>query len=321
MKKTFILIALPILGVYSCTNHMEAERLKGMQESLENANKMVAEASKQLCEEVVSRTRDPRCSYLPGIWLPKIDTVRNRTIALISYIDSLKEVLGRTPDNTVPVNQPYDEDNKAAVKRLLEDQGKGVDLYNKLVAFKKEVLNFTTPDVYTGNHIVLADIQSFKAFMDTASPLVKSISGNAESWAKSYFSRTTAPWALAILSKLQNDVLITSERLIGYYNSISTCIIDSFEQFSAIVTQNTHYLKAGDSLMVYAGIGAFTLGAKPTIVINGHVTPPGLDGVSVYTMKAYGQTGKHRIPVKISFYKPDGTKETVEKDLEYVVGE
>jgi len=80
-----------------------------------------------------------------------------------------------------------------------------------------------------------------------------------------------------------------------------------FQVFSAIAAQNTTFLKSGELLEITAGVGSFSVAARPKITIDGKNIPLDPDGTAIYRIKAPGKPGKHVIPVKIEFVKPDGS--------------
>ena len=72
------------------------------------------------------------------------------------------------------------------------------------------------------------------------------------------------------LNKIKNDVLVTEYYMIDYvFKHVDAATVDYYENFSALVGSSTTYLKKGQSLIVSAGIGAFSKRADPRIMIDG----------------------------------------------------
>ena len=58
--------------------------------------------------------------------------------------------------------------------------------------------------------------------------------------------------------------------------------------------------------------------AKPTVYVNGEVQPLGPDGTAEYKTKV-SATGT--VNVKIEYVKPDGSKDVINKEVKYTVGQ
>jgi gliding motility-associated protein GldM len=69
-----------------------------------------------------------------------------------------------------------------------------------------------------------------------------------------------------------------------------------------------------------AGVGAFSKAAQPLISINGQSVGLGEDGQAKLKM-AGGGLGKHSIPIVIRFKDQDGKDQTINKTIEYTVGQ
>lgn len=118
--------------------------------------------------------------------------------------------------------------------------------------------------------------------------------------------------------KAKNDVLILESQFSEYFNNKFGMIIEDCTQFSAIVGQNTSHLREGEILEVTAGIGSYTVAAKPTFKINGQIIPPNAEKIAVYKLRVEGN-GKKSIPVKIIFIGIDGQHKSKEFILDYYV--
>ncbi len=146
-----------------------------------------------------------------------------------------------------------------------------------------------------------------------------SVLSNKEMTEDNYFKNSTTLGALAMLAKFQNDVLNTESLMIIYFNSHVSSYTDSFESYSAIATQSSSYVKAGDSIEIFAGVGAFSVASNPSITINGHKMIIGEDGVASHRLKSSQKPGKYTVPVVIEFIKPDGSPLKMSKVLKYTV--
>jgi len=92
-----------------------------------------------------------------------------------------------------------------------------------------------------------------------------------------------------------------------------------YDHFTPFVKQSSNYLMPGEELEINAGVGAYSSAAKPQININGQSIAIGQDGSATLKFNVSGP-GARAVPVKVSYTKPDGTKETKTFDVRYTVG-
>jgi hypothetical protein len=88
-----------------------------------------------------------------------------------------------------------------------------------------------------------------------------------------------------------------------------------------VVMQSKTNVKSGEEIEITAGIALFTSRAGPVITVGGKPVSTDFGGVAYYKFKAPVSTGKHTVPVKIEFFKPDGTKGYLTKNITYTVEE
>jgi len=252
------------------------------------------------------------------------------TIADIVYIEGLKDQL---IDESNPQMKDGVKDftvgNLDAATRIMDTKGEGPKLYQSLGDFKKNLLNLLDPALYPDqSDLVKDDLRKEKAKLEKDLPLDLSIpsseagnnlTGNTpKDWTIRYFHMTPTIAALTILSKFQSDVKNSESHVIDFLHKEIGEVKVVFDKFDALVGTNATYLMPGDELEVTAGVGAYSAAAKPTIYINGAVQPLNADGVADYKTKV-NSTGN--INVKIEYYKPDGNKETINKEVKYTVGQ
>jgi gliding motility-associated protein GldM len=126
--------------------------------------------------------------------------------------------------------------------------------------------------------------------------------------------------ALTILSKFQNDVKTTENKLVSYCHEQVGKVIVRYDQFAAIVGQNSTYLMPGQEIEITAGVGAFSKAALPSITIGGQPTTLDAEGKAVRKLDAGGM-GNRTVKVHIEYTDQDGNKKAVDKDVEYTVGQ
>jgi hypothetical protein len=92
-----------------------------------------------------------------------------------------------------------------------------------------------------------------------------------------------------------------------------------YESFQALIGLNSSCVKAGDEIEINAGVGSFSTAAQPHFSIDGKLIPANENGIAAYKFKTPLKAGTYSKTVKIEFYKPDGTKESMAKKLDYTV--
>jgi hypothetical protein len=122
-----------------------------------------------------------------------------------------------------------------------------------------------------------------------------------------------------MLAYIQNNVAMATNMLIRFCNEQVSSSFDRYDVYSAIIAQNSSYLKPGDQIEITAGIGAFSRAASPSISVAGINMTIGEDAAVHYKSSAPNQIGKHTIPVKIEFRDQDGRPQTIIKDVEFTV--
>lgn len=122
------------------------------------------------------------------------------------------------------------------------------------------------------------------------------------------------------IAKLENEIALLQNKLITYCKVHISKTWDDFSiQTSVFINQNTKHLKPGDTLIVKAGIGAFSKAANPKVKINNLDLKVEEDGVSTYILKASSDIGIHKIPVYIEFIQMDGKREKGQFFVEYSI--
>ena len=299
-------------------------------ESIETSNKVVSTKNQATYDHFTAAEKDPETSLKAKSWAPSAYKAQQLSEALTKYIEQLKEQLidASNPQMKDGVKE-FTVGNLDAATRIFDAGGEGPKLYNSLGKFKTDLLNLLDPSNFPDQpQNVKDDLKRDRARFEKELPLdlsiPKSESGNAPSgnlpkdWTVNYFHMTPTIAALTILSKFQSDIKNSESQVIDYlYKQIGTVKL-VYDKFDAIVSPSATYLMPGDELSIKAGIGAFSSAAKPNITINGAPQSVGTDGTAEWKTKV-GNSGT--VSVKIEYAKPDGSKETVTKEVKYTVGQ
>lgn len=307
--------ALSSLGACHAPDHSEA--LQVINKSFINAQTILSEKNEKVYEVLADKRKDPQTKAKAGVWEPKALVVKRLTTGIKSYIKRIKQQLDALAPN-----------DEAPVRELIKVTGDS--LYARLLNYNAAVVDVLHPEEFADNPSLEAllrkDVEYLKREISTRSGIQPdSMHGqltDLQNWKRVYLDERSLILAMAMLNKIEQDVLITENGIIEYINSYLGygCVL-SFEKFQAIAVLNSSCIKAGQEIEVTAGVGAFSAASKPTIFINGVKTRLNDEGVAIYSLKATGKPGKYTVPVKVEYYKPDGSREFVTKKLEYIIAE
>jgi hypothetical protein len=315
MKKVLPTIVF-FVALISCKDKNDSNALKAINQGLELANADMEERNEYVYTDLAEKTMDPQTAAKAAIWRPRAIDVGSKSTKLITYIDSLKKEIAL-----------FKESSGNAIKRSFEE--KGNELYGKLVMYSQDLTDAWDLDPYTDNPIFRQQLEKVVAMFkknvairfgllvgDSSSGFV-----GAQIWIEQYLNNSNSLLTMAMLNKIQNDILITENGLIQYCKIYSTKYTCGYDQFHTVAVLSSAYVKAGQSIEVSAGVGQFSAASKPRITIDGAVCKMLDDGAAVYSFTAKGKPGNYHVPVTIEFYKPDGTLAQVNKQLQYTIAE
>jgi gliding motility-associated protein GldM len=296
--------------------------------SLVLSNKMISEKNHEIYRAFDNMATDPRTMEKAAIWKPKAEQVKQLSTDMYNYIEQLQhEVKTESRLKVVNGEETFSYDNLNVPTRLMEKKGKGRELYEKLVEYRRNVLSVLSANNFTDEVLqkqVERDAELFRKTIpiDLTAPVGNYgtvYPNDAGGWTSGNFYMTPSIAAVTILSKLQNDVKNTEARLVDYCYKQINSVEYIFDNFQAIAQANTSYAMPGDEIEITAGIGAFSNAAKPDIIINGEKVPLTTKGTAVWKTKAAGE-GKKVVDVTIEYTKPDGTRSSENRQVTYEVG-
>ena len=292
-----LLISL-ILFSNSCSGNDEnSENIyRAGEDGLVQSEKFIESQNSYIYASLDQKMTDPVIHEKASQWLPKARKIKKLSDDMVTLINKLKTEL------------KSEKDLRDAVNRIFYVKGKGTDLFEKIVKYKNELLAVDSQlyKEFAGNILITA--QSFD-----------STKSDADKFKKYFFKNSPPSLVLNVLSGFNNNIRIAESRMITYCNLKCSVINDSWSTYSAIIAQNTKYLKAGDEIEVTAGVGSFSKAAKPDIIINGRNIKIGDEGVAIYKLKASGKPGKYKIPAFINFIDEEGYHKQLVSNIEYTI--
>lgn len=284
---------------------------KTVNKSLENTNITVNKSTETIMASLLEKTKDPSSSTRANIWYPKAQQVQNLSKTVFSYVEDLKNRIlreaGGDPNNP---EQKFKEDNLDIATRIMIEKGEGPKLLAALGTYKKNVLA-----------IDRSIDSAFKTVLPINLDKPQSKNKAGKTWEGAYFHMVPTVAALTILSKFQNDVKTSENRIVQFCHNKVGEVNVVFDSYGAVIGQSSNYLMPGQEIEITAGVGAFSKKAQPTIAVGGTAVPIGEDGAA-HIKLASGGIGQHSIPVRITYMNQEtGKLETIEKNVTYTVGQ
>jgi len=281
--------------------------------SLTTSNANITKANETLYKSLSDKLADPQSAEKAKKWTPLAEQAHKYSDELIKYIDDLKAELKqgsglRMVERNGKMEEDYKLDGLDASTRIFETNGRGKEFEAKLMAYKDAVLALD-PDIKKEFEKTLP--------IDVTPP--PSQEGHTKDFTGSYFHMTPTIAALTMLSKFQNNVKNAENQVITYCHNQIGAVKVIFDKFQPIAGASATYLMPGQEMVVTAGVGAFNDAAKPVISIDGSPTALNENGVAERKFNVSG-TGNKKVHVSISYTKPDGTTDHLEKDIDYTVG-
>lgn len=302
---------------------------KVVNRSIGTSNDLITGKNQAIYDQFKKDLEDPQTKAKAELWSPRAAQVQKLSADMFTYIESMKQEMKKQSKLKVKDGvETFTEDDLNAPTRMMDKEGKGKELYDKLTTYRKEVLSVLKPEDFTDNPGLQTQIKAAVDAFNKSIPIDlnvpkgqdgKEYANDASGWTTNYFHMTPTIAALTILSKFQNDVKNSEAQLVDYCHQQIGQVKVIYDEFQAIATSNTTYAMPGDDVEITAGVGAFSAAAKPKIYINGQLMPLGAEGTAIYKTTA-GGAGEKSVAVKIEYAKPDGSIATVNKNIKYTVG-
>ncbi|HLG39277.1 MAG TPA: gliding motility protein GldM [Chitinophagaceae bacterium] len=282
---------------------------KTVNTSLETTNVTVNNSTNAIMTSLEEKLTDPKTAEKAQLWLPKAQQVQSIAKAAYTYIQTIKDDIIKQGGGNVD-KASFKADNLDIATRLMVDKGKGKELLKKLSEFKADVLK-VDPSIDS----------TFANTLPINLGIPKTQSKSNNTWERAYFHMVPTVAALTILSKFQNDVKTSENKIVEFCHNKVGAVVVRFDTYNAFAATSSNYVMPGDDLEVMAGVGAFSKAALPEITIDGSSEKITEDGAAHRKMKASDALGKHTINVNIKYKDQDGKDQTVSKLIEYTVGQ
>lgn len=284
---------------------------KTVDRSLTTTNSTINHSTETIIGSLQDKLGDPASHEKAAMWLPKAQQAVALTKNMNDYIQGIKEEILKEAgfDPKKNGDSSFKQDNLDITTRLMVDEKKGAELRNKLEEYRNALLKIDP-----------AIAQQFQNSLqvDVTMPPVQDKSN--KTWEAAYFHMVPTVAAITMLSKFQNDVKTSENKVVAFCHEQVGKVAVRFDTYAAVIGQSSNYLMPGQDIEITAGVGAFSKAAQPQITINGSGAALGEDGAS-HAKFAGGGIGNHTIPVHIVYKDQDGKVQTIDKTITYTVGQ
>ncbi len=276
--------------------------------SLNATNTTVKQSTEQVMASLLEKKSQAETAAKAAVWYPKAERVTQISTDMYNYIDALRNRIHREAgfDPAKNGDSSFKQDNLDIATRIMVTEGEGKKLFQRLSQYQKD-LQAAVPEF---------DIKNSQINLNMPQTIDKS----NKTWEAAYFHMVPTVAAMTILRKFQNDVRTTENKVVTFCHEQVGKVVVRYDAFAAIVGQSSNYIMPGQDVEITAGVGAFSKAAQPEISINGQGVGLGAEGQAVLKVNG-GGLGRHSVPVVIRFRDQDGNMQTVQKNVEYTVGQ
>lgn len=276
--------------------------------SLTGTNGTINNSTNTIMASLDEKRSDPSSAAKANIWYPKAQQAQALSKEMYDYITSLKSKILAGAEFKKE-DSSYKLDNLDVATRIMVTEGEGKKLRQKLQDYRDNLLKI--------DPLIAADMKN-SLQIDTSIPPVQN-KGN-KTWEDAYFHMVPTVAAITMLSKFQNDVKTSENKVVAFCHEQVGKVAVRFDTYAAIIGQSSSYVMPGQEVEITAGVGAFSTGAKPEITINGSRAALEADGAARAKFTA-GGVGQHTVPVTIVYLDQDGKRQTITKNIDYTVGQ
>lgn len=283
---------------------------KTVNNSLQTTNATVDASTQTILKSLGDKRSDPNSKVRADEWFPHAEAIHKASDDVFNYIQGLKNtILTQAGGDPNDPTKKFKEDNLDIATHVLVEKGEGKKLLQMLTDYKKKVLG-EHPDI---NKEFANSLQ-----IDLATPPTTHKGNN--SWEAAYFRMVPTVASMTILSKFQNDVRTSENKLVAYCHQKVGEVKVIFDSYEPIVGQSSSYFMPGQEITVNAGLGAFSSQNKPQIFINGSSVPVDDKGKANFTAPV-GGLGNHTMNVTVKYTDQNGEQKEKTVPVQYVVGQ
>ena len=283
---------------------------KTVNNSLEATNKVVTASTDEIMTSLKAKMNEDGTRERAQTWYPHADKAHQLSTDLYNYIQKFKDqILSEAGADFAKGDSTYKDDNLDIATRIMVEHGGGKELYRRLDQYKKDIFAIDPK---------IASQFTTSLPINLGKPKTQN-KGN-KSWEDAYFRMVPTVAAITILSKFQNDVKTSENKVISYCHEQVGKVDVIQDAFAAIAIANTTNALPGQEIEITAGVGGFSTKISPVITISGQRQNIQEDGAVHYKFKA-DRLGSNSIPVNIQYTDQNGKVQSKTIPVNYVVGQ
>lgn len=282
---------------------------KTVNNSLEKTNEVVTASTNEIMTSLEEKKKDPGTAAKANIWYEKAQQAQELSKQMYAFINELKQKIATGAKYDPTSDKDKGIDNLDVTTRVMVEKGDGKLLRTKLEDYKKNILKIDS----------LID-KNFSSSLPINTEMPKTKNKSNRTWEAAYFHMVPTVAAMTILSKFQNDVKTSENKVISFCHEQVGKVVYRQDAFAALAIANTTNALPGQEIEITAGVGGFSKAITPRISVNGQPVTLGDDGAAHYKFKA-DKLGSNSIPVVISYTDQDGQVKNITKTVDYVVGQ
>src|SRR5580692_2297214 len=282
----------------SCHRPTDKKQLLAINDGLISAFSAIRNNTKSVYVLLLKRKSDPHTRLDADKWEPVASRDEEITNRVLDYIESLEAEVGQSQQ--LPV-----ETTKA--------------LFDSLIQYKNALAGTLADSLYPEG-----SFKEYRQDLIHRFPLLCTLSDSNfnetgfTAWADTTFGEDPLIAPLA-LNKLKIDIALSAQMIARYCDYRTQDETDHFTVFAPLINISSSIVKPEEVIKITAGIGSFSVLAKPGISIAGNPVPLVASSIAFYEFKAPRRPGKYSIPIKLEYYKFDGSQALSEQDVTYEV--
>jgi hypothetical protein len=138
-----------------------------------------------------------------------------------------------------------------------ETLGDNDSLFEELKTYEDRVMKIDTFFFeYLGDTILYID--TFRSFKNM----------DRNQFNNQFLKRSSKRECITFLNALKENILIVEANMVHYFALKCDMIVDRWDEFESIISQNSKHFKPNEELEITAGVGAFSVAARPTFIMN-----------------------------------------------------
>jgi hypothetical protein len=122
----------------------------------------------------------------------------------------------------------------------------------------------------------------------------------------------------AVLTKMKNDLLVAECGMLQFCLSRICIEAIHYDPSPQIMVSNSN-IRRGDTLQVLAWFGTVQSNIDLTITIKGATVPQIGSAPAAFRFAANDPPGTYKLPIKMHYFKPDGSTGIIEKTFQYTI--